>query len=261
MAAGNFPRIFPLLLKHEGGYVDHPRDPGGATNMGITIGTLSDWLGRPATKAEVRALSRETAQKIYERNYWQPIGGESLPAGVDYSVVDLAVNSGVARARQFYASARRPRAEDTIRALNARRRAFLQSLRTFSTFGKGWMRRVAEVEAISLRWAMEAQHVPARVQAQSLGAEADASRARAQRAKVGGQTAAGGAVAAGGGAVSAPPEAVGHAWGWGEWALIALAVAGLAVFAAALIHRAMAESERRRALLAAQADIPEGGSA
>ncbi len=56
----NFDRALPLVLKHEGGYVDHPRDPGGATNLGVTIGTLSGWLGRKATKAEVRALTRES---------------------------------------------------------------------------------------------------------------------------------------------------------------------------------------------------------
>ncbi len=252
MAAGNFPRIFPLLLKHEGGYVDHPRDPGGATNMGVTIGTLSAWLGRRASKAEVKALSRETAQKIYERNYWQPVGGEALPAGVDYSVVDLAVNSGVGRARQFYAQTRRARAEDTIKALNARRRAFLQSLRTFSTFGKGWMRRVAEVEALSLRWAMEAQRVPARVQIASLSAEADVSRARSARAAKGAQAA---SATGGGGAAVTAGMAESSAWGWGEWGLVVLGLAGLAIFVAALAHRAMAERARRVALHAAAEEI------
>ena len=98
MAAANFERALPLVLKHEGGYVDHPNDPGGATNLGVTIGTLSSWLGRPATKAEVKALTRATVAPIYRKNYWAAIRGDELPAGLDYAVFDFAVNSGPKRA-------------------------------------------------------------------------------------------------------------------------------------------------------------------
>jgi hypothetical protein len=57
MATDTFGRALSLVLRHEGGFVHHPQDPGGTTNLGITIGTLSDWQGRPATVAEVRSLT------------------------------------------------------------------------------------------------------------------------------------------------------------------------------------------------------------
>lgn len=94
MAAANFERALALVLVHEGGYVDHPAYPGGATNLGITIGTLSDWLDRAATKAEVRALTKATVAPIYRKNYWDAVRGDDLPSGVDYCVFDFAVNSG-----------------------------------------------------------------------------------------------------------------------------------------------------------------------
>jgi lysozyme family protein len=155
------------VLRHEGGYVDHPRDPGGATNMGITIGTLSDWLGRPATKEDVRNLPVSIAAAIYHKRYWMPVRGDALGLGLDLAVFDYAVNSGPARAvktlqaalgvdmdgvigpKTLAAVATRKR-PDLIAAVCARRMAFLRSLDTFDTFGKGWQRRVSEVQAAAL---------------------------------------------------------------------------------------------------------------
>jgi len=147
MAADNFPVCLREVLKHEGGYVDHPRDPGGATNLGVTIGTLSAWLGRPATKAEVKALTVEQVSPIYRKNYWDKMGCDALPKGVDFAVFDPAVNSGPGRARQWYQAGRRSDPVETIRAICDARMSFLRRLGTFSTFGKGWTRRVAEVRA------------------------------------------------------------------------------------------------------------------
>ena len=158
MTAANFGRALPLVLKHEGGYVDHPKDPGGATNLGVTIGTLSSWLGRPATKAEVRALTRETVAPIYRKNYWAAIRGDELPAGLDYCVFDFAVNSGPKRAAMALQRAvgvaddgvigsitlanvaNRP-VDATIERIMADRMTFLRRLSTWATFGKGWTAR------------------------------------------------------------------------------------------------------------------------
>ncbi len=74
MTASTFERALPLVLKHEGGWSDDPNDPGGATKLGVTIGTLSLWLGRPATKTEVKALTVATVAPIYRRNWSAPIG-------------------------------------------------------------------------------------------------------------------------------------------------------------------------------------------
>lgn len=157
-----FADCLPLILAHEGGWVDHPSDPGGATNLGVTIGTLSDWLGRPATKAEVKALTPATVAPIYEARYWKAAHCHELPVGVDYMVFDLAVNSGPGKAVRFlqgavgavedgvFGPATRERVgrvhpDNIILALSKRREAFYRSLKTFPTFGKGWMRRLAEV--------------------------------------------------------------------------------------------------------------------
>jgi lysozyme family protein len=170
----SFERAFPIILKHEGGYVDHPRDPGGATNLGVTIGTLSSWLGRPATKAEVRALTPETVAPIYRRNYWDAVKGDQLPRGVDLVTFDAGVNSGPSRGARWTQAAAGVKQDGKIgpATLNAlriaapttiirgatdARLAFMQSLKIWNTFGKGWGRRVGEVRAMALAWAGEPQ--------------------------------------------------------------------------------------------------------
>jgi len=150
------------VLKHEGGFVDHPKDPGGATNMGVTQAVLAEFLKRPVTVAEIKALSRQTAADIYRFRYWSPLLAEGLPPGVDYMVFDLAVNSGVARAVRFLQLAVgatpdgrmgpatlgavakvEPRA--LVLTLSERRENFYRALKTFPTFGTGWIRRLREV--------------------------------------------------------------------------------------------------------------------
>jgi lysozyme family protein len=167
MAKDSFNEALRAVLRHEGGYVDHPRDPGGATNLGITQGTLAAWKGRPVTKAEVRALTVDEAGLIYRARYWDPIKGDKLPAGLDLALFDFAVNSGVSRAVRTLQSIVGARvdgdlglitlqaingrsASALIRKLQAARLAFLRRLGTWSTFGRGWARRVREVEADAL---------------------------------------------------------------------------------------------------------------
>lgn len=172
MAAENFDRAFALTLRHEGGYVDHSRDPGGATNLGVTIATLSHHLGRRATKAEVRALTPAAVKPIYRERYWNVVRGDELPAGVDYALYDYAVNSGAKRAvialqrvLEVADDGRLgPVTLDRLAKVNplavctrlcAERLAFLRRLSTWPTFGKGWTRRVAGVEAEAMRMARE----------------------------------------------------------------------------------------------------------
>lgn len=154
------PVIQDWIIATEGGYVDHPRDPGGATNMGITHKTLAAWRGVAVTKDDVRALTRAEALEIYRAQYWNTVRGDDLPAGLDYAVFDYAVNSGPARATKDLQRVLGVPADGIIGAitLEAIRRAndiaglierlcerrwrFVQSLSTFATFGNGWRRRI-----------------------------------------------------------------------------------------------------------------------
>lgn len=145
-----------FTLKYEGGYVDHPADPGGATNLGVTRATLARWRGRPVTKADVRSLAHEEAAQIYRHFYWGPCGGHRLSPGVDVVVFDWAVHSGPSRAVRALQKvlaltpdgASAP--AQTIRALCHERRKFLARLKGFSVFGRGWIRRVDALEKMAL---------------------------------------------------------------------------------------------------------------
>lgn len=157
-----FSTCLPRVLAHEGGYVDHKLDPGGATNLGVTLGTLSAYRGKPCTKGDVKALTPATVAPIYEASYWRAACCDKLPAGVDYMIFDLAVNSGPSRARKFLQRVAGvtvdgevgPKTLAAVNALGGRamiarlsedREAFYRSLGTFPTFGQGWLRRLKEV--------------------------------------------------------------------------------------------------------------------
>lgn len=173
----NFDLFLTEVLKHEGGYADHPKDPGGATNLGITIGTLSSWLGRPATKTEVKALTVKDVAPIYRKNYWDRVRGDDLPSGVDIAVGDFAVNSGVSRSVSYLqevvgvapdgkigpitmAAVRNQPPTKVIEGLCDRRLAFLRRLSTFPTFGRGWTTRVNGVRKMSVALATKATSTP-----------------------------------------------------------------------------------------------------
>ena len=163
MAINNWPQCFALVLKNEGGYVDNTADPGGATNLGCTKAVWEQYIGRSVTKDDIKALTPNDVMPLYKAKYWDTIKGDDLPEGVDYAVFDFAINSGPSRAAKALQSVLSVTVDGqigsaTLRALetaNPRevatavceaRLAFLQSLPTYGTFGKGWSRRVAEVE-------------------------------------------------------------------------------------------------------------------
>ena len=94
-------QIFESVIKSEGGFVDHPSDPGGMTNLGVTRAVYSRWLGREATEQEMRDLTKKDVSPIYKQWYFDAINGDDLPAGIDYSVCDIAINSGPSRAAKM----------------------------------------------------------------------------------------------------------------------------------------------------------------
>lgn len=170
MTRSRFDLCLGEVLRHEGGYVDHPSDPGGATNMGITRRTLADWRKvspwSALDKAEVRTLQHDEVAAIYRTNYWDRSGAGSLPPGLDLALLDFAVNSGPDRAvRTLQAELAvavdgriGPQTLAAVRTRIAlkggvglidlfcdRRLAFLGQLSTYAVFGKGWSARVAAI--------------------------------------------------------------------------------------------------------------------
>lgn len=243
-----FPVALAETLSHEGGWSDHPRDPGGATMMGITLATYRAWTKNPAaTKAQLRAITRGEVEAIYRKGYWEKVAGPVLPVGVDAVVFDAGVNSGPQRALGWYQATRVPNQPlATVKAFSARRRGFLQSLKTFDVFGKGWMRRVASVEALGIRLAMGAAGKTRVEQNAELKTEAASSKA-ASKAQT---RTAGGAATGAGGAVALPQVTEIHQLA-GPWAVVAAFVAGalLAAAVAVLIHRARAQAARAAVFL------------
>ena len=162
----NFDRSLAAVLKHEGGWADHPSDPGGATMRGITLATYRAYLGRHVTKSELREIPEDHIADIYRTRYWDKVRGDDLPSGVDFAVFDAAVNSGPARAVMWLQRAVRapedgilgPDTMAKVRAANAGwvveqvcevRLAFLKRLKTWPVFGRGWERRVNEVRVMA----------------------------------------------------------------------------------------------------------------
>jgi len=168
----NWELCFEMVLKHEGGFVNHPKDPGGMTNLGVTKKNWEAFLDQDVSESEMRALTPEKVKPFYKTNYWDKIRGDELPAGVDYAAYDLAVNSGIGRATKYLQEIAGvaadgvigPKSMEAILACDPQQTAdalcdmrldFLKRLPTFDTFGKGWTIRVSDVKTRALTMAKE----------------------------------------------------------------------------------------------------------
>jgi lysozyme family protein len=161
-----FEDVMPHIFLWEGGYVDHPRDPGGATNMGITIGTLRRWRGEAVTKQDVQNLTKGEAEQIYKAYYWDVVRCDELPSGVNYVMMDAAVNSGPSASVKWIQKSLRVSVDGilgpvTMQAIQSHpdkkklaldavqyRELFLRRLSTFNTFGRGWINRLNHVRQV-----------------------------------------------------------------------------------------------------------------
>jgi len=178
MAASSYEQALRRLLAHEGGYTNHPSDPGGPTNFGITIHDYRKYVKPGATAADVRTMRLEEAKAIYRAKYWNAQRCDELPAGVDYTVVDYGINSGIGRSGKVLrrvvglpdntsvvtdevlraVAKRDPKA--IVVAINDERLTFLKRLKTWPMFGKGWGSRVSGVRAVSLHMTDERTRAP-----------------------------------------------------------------------------------------------------
>ena len=153
----NFDECLKMLLHHEGGYVNHPKDPGGETNLGVTKRVYEKWGG---TK-DMKDLTVEDVAPIYKKEYWDRCKCDDLESGVDWAVFDWAVNSGTGRAAKAIqkicgaaqdgaigpktlALINTQNTEYVIEEFGKIRQDFYESLKTFDTFGRGWTRRNKE---------------------------------------------------------------------------------------------------------------------
>jgi lysozyme family protein len=167
MSAYSYAEAISRLLASEGGYVNHPSDPGGPTNYGITIADYRRYMKPDATAADVRAMRVDEAKAIYREKYWRAMRCDELPAGVDYCAFDYAVNSGTGRVSKVLqrllaisvsgrvddatlAAAGKRESRALIQSICDERLRFLRGLKTWPVFGKGWSKRVGDVRLAAL---------------------------------------------------------------------------------------------------------------
>ena len=164
---GNFDPCLRIVLKHEGGYVNHPQDPGGRTNLGVTQRVYEDWIGHPVSEKIMRGLTVQHVTKLYKVKYWDVVCGDEIPSGLDLCVFDFGVNAGTNRAARYLQRmvgakedgvigpktlslldqyVRTHGRERAVMDYQDRRREYYKLLKTFPTFGKGWLNRVRDVE-------------------------------------------------------------------------------------------------------------------
>lgn len=168
MAEKNWEKSLELLLKHEGGYVDHPDDPGGETNLGVTKAVYEEHGG---TK-DMKDLEVEDVEPIYKESYWDRVKGDELPAGLDLCVFDFGVNAGTGRAAGYLQAlvgseqdgaigpntlkavneyVEKTGIERTIEKYQNDRQRYYEKLDTFKTFGRGWSKRVKDTTKEALK--------------------------------------------------------------------------------------------------------------
>lgn len=166
---GNFRISIPLILDHEGGYVNHPKDKGGPTYKGVTLANFRKYHNSKATITGLKNASDDVIVDIYKRHYWDAVRADMLPAGVDHAVFDFAVNSGINRPIPFLQRIVGVKDDGkigtkTLEAVNAMspvkivdnlcdmRLEYLQKRPNASTFLSGWTKRVERVrkEALSM---------------------------------------------------------------------------------------------------------------
>lgn len=167
----NFEPSLKHLLKSEGGFTNDSRDPGnklpdgraGCTMLGVTQASYESFIGKRTTQEKMKTLTPDDVAPIYRKKYWDAVKGDELPAGLDYLMFDFAVNAGPGRAIKIMQQAIGVPADGVIGRMTLKslhdadantlidkfsdaKEEYYKSLKTFETFGKGWLRRVSEVK-------------------------------------------------------------------------------------------------------------------
>jgi lysozyme family protein len=248
MTQGNFARVMPHVLEYEGGFTKDKRDPGnwtgGKVGVGELRGTKKGIAAASFPNLDIEHLTDAQINEIYRVKYWNRVRGDDLPPGVDLSVMDGGVNSGPSRSVKWLQAvvgetqdgiagpvtlnaAGKADAPRTIKAHCAKRLGFVRSLAIWNTFGKGWSRRIANVEATALSWVLTKPEL-----------EREAKDAKDKATQQGG-----GAVVVGGGGGVASPE-LANSVPWWVLALVITVIVGI------LVVRTIINAQRAQALAA-----------
>lgn len=167
----NWDESFELVIKHEGGFTSDERDPGnalpdgrrGSTNLGCTQAVWEQYVGHKVTLDDMKRLTKEDVKPLYKKNYWDAVKGDLLCAGLDYAAFDFAINAGPLRARKMIQKSlgvtmdgifgpmtlkaiKESNGADLIEKFSKEKEDYYRSLDDFSIYGKGWLRRIADVK-------------------------------------------------------------------------------------------------------------------
>jgi lysozyme family protein len=170
----NWQQAFEQMLASEGGFSDDTRDPGnslpdgraGSTMLGVTQYNWEQHIGHQVTHDQMRKLTPADVEPLYKKKYWDAVRADELPSGLDYILFDMGVNAGPGRSIKIMQDAVGVTPDGglgpvTMAAINAAdpveliakfsegKEAFYRSLKTFETYGKGWLNRVAAVKVKS----------------------------------------------------------------------------------------------------------------
>ena len=167
-----FDDCLAVVLKQEGGFVNDPHDPGGMTNLGVTKAVWDHWCGHTTTEADMRGLTPAKVSPLYRAQYWNALQCDALPMALALCVFDFGVNAGVARGARYLQQVVNTTADghigpatiaavqrlvssvgvaELVRRYSIARQAYYKSLTLFARYGKGWLRRVDDVETAALR--------------------------------------------------------------------------------------------------------------
>lgn len=236
-----FSTCHAITAKWEGGWSNHPADPGGKTMYGVTEAVYHAWLKAQGKKAKpVRNITKDEALAIYRQNYWRPTAVRyNLRPGVDLATYDAAVNSGVSRGVKWLLASVGGSDATTVKRICAKRLSFVRALKTWATFGKGWTNRVTDIEAKGVAMALAAAgtvSVPEKLNEEAKSADTKS------------KTQAGGAGAGGAGAAGSVTQP--ELDPTGGWVLVAI-LAAAAVFVVFMVYRSHV-NRRRAAAYAAE---------
>jgi lysozyme family protein len=166
----NFRDCLELVLKAEGGFVHHEKDPGGMTNLGVTKKVWEEWVGHEVDEKAMRALTPAIVAPMYEMRYWRTSYCEKLPRGLDLLVFSMAVNAGAGRSVKLLQDAigavmdgvigpntmariNESNVETLIDKFSEARTAYYKGLKLFPVFGRGWVARTDKERLEALQMA------------------------------------------------------------------------------------------------------------